>query len=484
MFSALIYALDKYLISPKINGLRTRFSSKIKTIFVELHNYTFFHSPEGVKKAYSRYVGRDKLKEKLKAILTNSETKSGAYLVTGFRGMGKTSLVRKAIAEIKGNYYYALSKHFRQFLFLALLYLLYSRVPILKEKYNLTILYSALVICFLAAFYLIRSDKNRPNLWKYYDEKYIINFAGWIWEMVKSFVRIFDAEIDYYKRSKFKTFLQDIITVTFLFLISIVIILRINKSNPTIQQFDLLQDLLIIFTVTFGYFLIIFINNNIQLELLSDPKKKRFKSYYMAFVRIFGNAIKRLDYGNKVPIEISLSQDDLKEIDILKLLSKNIYSDYKALRNRVLAPNRIIIPIIQLVAIYIVVSLLYYYNPVYSFVNDFRQHSGLINYFPSQTLLPYLVIDPLCEECDNQSEQFLNSLKNENQLTSKQIAFKNSLDTLSLNNINASKKSLPAFYNSKFTDRPISLSLNKSFWGMIFLVLLLTINKKKTVLRV
>lgn len=77
-----------------------KFSSKIKHLLIELQDYKFFHSPFGKTKPDNRFIGRNKVLNRLKNILENSDTRSGAYLVTGFRGMGKTSLVRKAIREI------------------------------------------------------------------------------------------------------------------------------------------------------------------------------------------------------------------------------------------------------------------------------------------------------------------------------------------------------------------------------------------------
>ncbi|KJU85012.1 hypothetical protein MBAV_002794, partial [Candidatus Magnetobacterium bavaricum] len=47
-----------------------------------------------------RFIGRKRLVDRLTNLLTNDESKSGAYLVTGFRGMGKTSLVNKVIANV------------------------------------------------------------------------------------------------------------------------------------------------------------------------------------------------------------------------------------------------------------------------------------------------------------------------------------------------------------------------------------------------
>ncbi|MCO6487706.1 MAG: ATP-binding protein [Phaeodactylibacter sp.] len=77
-----------------------KYSAKIKEVVLELENYEFFHSPYAFDKPDQKFLGRRDVIGRLKMILTESDTKSGAYLVTGFRGMGKTSIVRKAIAEI------------------------------------------------------------------------------------------------------------------------------------------------------------------------------------------------------------------------------------------------------------------------------------------------------------------------------------------------------------------------------------------------
>ncbi|HHG85706.1 MAG TPA: ATP-binding protein, partial [Bacteroidetes bacterium] len=76
-------------------------SAKIKNIYIELPGYEYFHSPSGVSRKDKRLIGRKAVKERLQTILKNSKTKAGAYLVTGYRGMGKTSLVRDIIAGIK-----------------------------------------------------------------------------------------------------------------------------------------------------------------------------------------------------------------------------------------------------------------------------------------------------------------------------------------------------------------------------------------------
>lgn len=76
-------------------------SSPIQTIYLELPDYEFFHSPSGFQKDDNTFIGRKGLRERLKHLITDGATRSGAYLVTGFRGMGKTSLVRKVLRDSK-----------------------------------------------------------------------------------------------------------------------------------------------------------------------------------------------------------------------------------------------------------------------------------------------------------------------------------------------------------------------------------------------
>jgi|GEM_PF-5924858 len=76
--------------------------AKIKDIYIQLKGYQFHHTPYEDGDDEVRFIGRTKVKEKIKTLLNESVSKSGTYLVTGFRGMGKTSLVRQAVEEVNG----------------------------------------------------------------------------------------------------------------------------------------------------------------------------------------------------------------------------------------------------------------------------------------------------------------------------------------------------------------------------------------------
>ena len=92
---------------PKVhNELQTRYTLQTKSIYLELEGYEFFHSPYSLdeSKEDRRFIGRERVLSRLRMILENSQTKSGAYLVTGFRGMGKTSVVRKVVRDLNRDY--------------------------------------------------------------------------------------------------------------------------------------------------------------------------------------------------------------------------------------------------------------------------------------------------------------------------------------------------------------------------------------------
>jgi len=76
--------------------------SYIKNIAIEIDpDYTLENSPYSFEDDQPKnkiFIGREKNQDKLKELLLNEK---GVYLVTGYRGMGKTSFVNKSIKELK-----------------------------------------------------------------------------------------------------------------------------------------------------------------------------------------------------------------------------------------------------------------------------------------------------------------------------------------------------------------------------------------------
>jgi len=74
-------------------------NSRNEKIFLELPDYSFCHSSQTDEKTNSFFLGRDLLKSRLKNIIVSKSSKTGVYLVTGNRGVGKSCLVEEVIGK-------------------------------------------------------------------------------------------------------------------------------------------------------------------------------------------------------------------------------------------------------------------------------------------------------------------------------------------------------------------------------------------------
>ena len=72
--------------------------SKVRELHIPLPNFKFFHKPSSEEDVFENFVGHEDDAEKLEELLINDDT--GAYLVAGYRGTGKTSLVGKVLNKI------------------------------------------------------------------------------------------------------------------------------------------------------------------------------------------------------------------------------------------------------------------------------------------------------------------------------------------------------------------------------------------------
>ncbi len=72
--------------------------SKIQELHIPLPNFKYFHKPSSEEDVFENYIGREEISEQLEEWLTSGD--SGSYLVTGYRGMGKSSFVGKVLNKI------------------------------------------------------------------------------------------------------------------------------------------------------------------------------------------------------------------------------------------------------------------------------------------------------------------------------------------------------------------------------------------------
>lgn len=74
------------------------YTSKVPRIHIPLPAYRFYHKASDENEVDRKFIGRKQLSKKLRNWL--SEGSSGSYLITGYRGMGKSSFVGKVLNEI------------------------------------------------------------------------------------------------------------------------------------------------------------------------------------------------------------------------------------------------------------------------------------------------------------------------------------------------------------------------------------------------
>lgn len=80
-----------------------RYFSNLHNMIIPLYGFNHYHSASNCEENTEGFIGRDSIIDKLSAWLDAPKGKtaySGAYLITGYRGMGKSSFVHKAVEKL------------------------------------------------------------------------------------------------------------------------------------------------------------------------------------------------------------------------------------------------------------------------------------------------------------------------------------------------------------------------------------------------
>lgn len=75
------------------------YSSKVKRVNIPIPGFTFFHKASSEEKVDPKFIGREQISDKLYSWLKDDPA-GGSYLVTGFRGMGKSSFVGRVLNQL------------------------------------------------------------------------------------------------------------------------------------------------------------------------------------------------------------------------------------------------------------------------------------------------------------------------------------------------------------------------------------------------
>lgn len=75
------------------------YSSKVKRVNIPIPEFKYFHKASSEEEVDPKFIGREQISDKLYSWLKDDPT-GGSYLVTGFRGMGKSSFVGRVLNQL------------------------------------------------------------------------------------------------------------------------------------------------------------------------------------------------------------------------------------------------------------------------------------------------------------------------------------------------------------------------------------------------
>lgn len=292
----------------------SKYSAKIKDVYIELKGYEFFHSPfykseDSDKQEYDcskRFIGREKILKRIESILKNTKIKSGAYLITGFRGMGKTSVIRQAIYNhnnpkisksklpTKNNYNFLKASLIISSLLFIILYFLYFSYSSENSCFTIYMLITSIVIPFEIIFFLKLKAESQKKAFKIYNS------------LIFSVIKIF------------------MISFFFLFIGIQIYMYGLDLQTPIelFQNWNSKNELLEKFTeVSIFRIVISFIISFVILVIFLLVWDTIF--YFLKNKSSNKNKNEKL-HAKYEEFEINLSQDGLNEIDVLRRIAINI----------------------------------------------------------------------------------------------------------------------------------------------------------------
>lgn len=290
-------------------------------LYIGLPNFKFRHATD----EFTGFVGRTKIQARLKALLSGSgENKStGAYLITGSRGVGKTSFVNKVKSEIEQEHNYK---------FLQTPILIFFGVLLLNMLYNLL---------WKPPFAIVREDscKNiRITFWFVFAVVFLytaintyritmrnLYHKATFWNKADEFFATF-LFLD-----KIKIDSRWVYSMHIMFTASIIEILSLQLFKYFSWESCHLFISAIYGFVYLSYFTIVAFKKKVKNEEFKN--KTRCESVWPITTQLIWDFVSFIVYrikgAKKIFIKINLGHDDLKVIDVLRLVSHYIYIEYR-----------------------------------------------------------------------------------------------------------------------------------------------------------
>ena len=408
------------------------YSSKIKKIYIQLFNYSFFHAPSEVGNMDMRFIGRKKIIKRLENIINGGYTKTGCYLISGHRGVGKSSFVNKVLDENSAKQNFILFN--KNLIVIFLFSMLFIRGYEFFEKDVFILIFTvATTIITLLIFLWVNNLRIHLKKELFENIKLLVNFV----------LDVFVLRNNYQVTLKLRSFFQTI----FLILFSIdLIILKTNNiyfivwysensflniiypgliillylvyqllgNNKERKKYNflsvLITDIIVMTLIIYPFFnffrlfddfsdlsfCIIYVADIVVFNWYFYKRKKLKQVRDMSFNKIVKEFVKLLFYdtiknyivfSSRIFIRLNFGYDDLKEIDVLKLITRSITKQFKSWQSALLKNFGWFL--IKFVIIYIVINVFYYSAPFYSLHKQFENNIGLYKFFPSQGNFDY-----------------------------------------------------------------------------------------------
>lgn len=349
----------------KVQHTLNNLSSKIKKVYIELHNYSFFHGPSEVNATDRRFIGREKIIKKLKSVLENTETKSGAYLITGYRGMGKSSFVSKTLSEISAFHYpQKLAKRFGRIWLFSIIALLIINFSFDKLFFNITAPIAMLLLIIMITTAFFKPNQLAKLLKPYSFDLSPLNSSSFKYSLMD--LSLFKRHTKFSKN--YHIIFQEFLIA--LLIIQICLIISLFTGELSVYVLTILMISLFIFN---------YIEQH-NSALKSTKSNSKPKTGPLNFLR--RNFRKYYTSTNKVFIKVNLSYDDLEVRDILKLISRYTYTHYKEYKRSL--RRHFLLKLGFAVTIFILTFSLYYSDTVFLLNQRIKKELKVYQFFPSQ----------------------------------------------------------------------------------------------------
>ena len=300
-------------------------SFKVKRLLLELPNYAYYHTSikEGKVDPNDRFVGRTAIVNKLLSFIYETSSNTGTYLVTGFRGMGKTSVVNKALACLNPRHK---TMPYLSLFILVLPFILYSSrfEGVINRSKGLGVIgFSLGTIILLTLFivYLLGQNTYSRNI---LNKKRNRRLKIW-YCIINGTDTFFNPKLSKVKHAFPRTSRYILIYLWALCYLFLCICLSTNKGDVLIHQlfWQVIASLFIIYIFLQIYMLVVkafkikYFNKNEDTEdenvgTQQDAKKEDISTlFYMFMVKAF--KIKRFDKKKDAKNKNTSTQQDAKK---------------------------------------------------------------------------------------------------------------------------------------------------------------------------